>query len=134
MTPKAFDRTLPWLVALLLVAFLFICSSACPVHAADRVFTAGRIAHLALQSADTATTVYALRSHIGQEGNPLVGGLTNHAPVFVAVKTAVAVTLDYALRKGHAKHRRLTTAAVWALTAGYAVVVTNNVRVIRGVR
>ena len=132
MRRSTFDGSLPWLAIFCTTLGILLLASTCSGQ--DRVFQIGRISHLALQGADTATTVYAIRTGTGREQNPLIRGVVSHSTAFVLVKASIAVTMDYSLRKGHNRHPRLTLAAVWTLTALYGAIVANNVRVIRGAR
>jgi hypothetical protein len=80
--------------------------------------------------ADLGTTLYALKSGKGKEGNPAMKGL--NTPGMVAAKVAETALIAYAMRELQKNHKT-TAAKILGYTLGGAMgaLATNNMRVIR---
>jgi Domain of unknown function (DUF5658) len=86
-----------------------------------------------LQAMDVHSTLRVLELG-GREGNPMLAGLVNNRPAFIAVKGAVAAGTIYAVSR-IAKHNKIAAMAMsMALNSTYAMVVSHNYKLARSMR
>lgn len=70
----------------------------------------------------------------GREGNPLLAGIANNRPAFVAVKGAIAATTIYAVSRIAKKNRVAAFAMSAALNSMYGLVVSHNYKLAQSLR
>lgn len=86
-----------------------------------------------LQALDVHSTFKVLDLG-GREGNPMLAGLVNNRPAFIAVKGAIAASSIYAVSR-IAKHNKFAAIAMGAaLNSTYAMVVNHNYKLARSLR
>lgn len=79
-----------------------------------------------VEALDVDSTLGALRNHAGSEGNPMMRGIVQSPPAFVAVKLGAAagiIALSERIRK---RHPTLAVVTMIALNGAYTAVVVNN--------
>ena len=79
-----------------------------------------------LLALDVASTLYAIRRGVASEANPLIAWGIRRAGV-VAVLVLTHVALGYAL---WGRAAQIGVVTLWVITAIYALVVANNLRVL----
>ncbi len=70
----------------------------------------------------------------GYEGNPLLAGITENRPAFIATKAAIAAGSIYAASRIGRHNKVAAAAALIGINAAYAVVVSHNYALARGLR
>jgi len=86
-----------------------------------------------LQALDVHSTFKVLALG-GREGNPMLAGLVNNRPAFIAVKGAIAAGSIYAVSR-ISKHNKFAAMAMGALlNSTYAMVVNHNYKLARSLR
>src|SRR5262245_8728557 len=84
-----------------------------------------------LQALDVHSTMSALRSG-ATEANPLMQGATRNQAMFVAVKAGVAASTILAAKQLSKRNKTAAVATLVAINSAYALVVSHNYRVARG--
>ena len=70
----------------------------------------------------------------GREGNPMLAGLVNNRPAFIAVKGAIAASSIYAVSRIAKKNKIAGFAVGAALNSVYSMVVSHNYRLAQSLR
>jgi hypothetical protein len=84
-----------------------------------------------MQALDVHSTLSALRSG-ATEANPLMDGVTGNHAMFVAVKAGVAASTILAARQISKRNKAAAVVTLVAINSAYALVVSHNYRVARG--
>jgi hypothetical protein len=86
-----------------------------------------------LQALDARSTMTAL-GHGATEANPLLGGVTGHAGAFLAVKMGAAAGTIFVTEKLWKRNPVAAVALMVGLNSAYAIIVSHNYQVARGMR
>ena len=70
----------------------------------------------------------------GREGNPMLAGLANNRPAFIAVKGAIAASSVYAVSRIAKKNKFAAFALSAALNSAYGMVVSHNYKLAASLR
>ena len=86
-----------------------------------------------LQAMDVHSTFKVL-DRGGREGNPMLAGIANNRPAFVAIKAGIAAGSIYAVSR-IAKHNKIAAMAMAAaLNSTYAMIVSHNYKLAASLR
>jgi hypothetical protein len=96
----------------------------------DSIFTTTLLMTIALNIADYALTIEALRYGGVAEGNPMMKNIVKNAYVFAAVKRGVSALNFYAMKKLYKKNRTLAWVLTTVTNCAMTYVVANNIRVL----
>lgn len=86
---------------------------------------------IGLQTADLATTYYALETGRGREANGAMAAIVNQPAAMIAVKAGVTGGTIYLASKLSKRHPTGAKVVLWTVNAAIAGVVANNLAVIR---
>lgn len=86
-----------------------------------------------MQALDVHSTLQAFKGG-AVEGNPIMAGIAAHKPLFVAVKSAVAVGTIMAVRSIAKRHKVRAIVALVAMNSAYALIVSHNYKLARSLR
>lgn len=86
-----------------------------------------------MQALDVHSSLTAFRSG-AVEANPLMQGVTKNRAAFMAIKAGVAVSTIMAARHMAKRNKVAAIATLVAINSAYAVVVSHNYKVARGLR
>lgn len=85
---------------------------------------------VALQALDAESTLRAIQSGKGREGNPVISPFASNPAALVGFKMGATSALILNLDRLHRNHPRAATIALLAIDAGYAFVVQHNYSVL----
>lgn len=86
------------------------------------------VSHGALQMLDVASTLHAVGSGSGREGNPLLGRLVAHPPAFIAFKAATATAVIFGAHRLSKRHRLAAILLTSVMNGAYVYIVQHNFR------
>jgi len=91
-------------------------------------------AYIAASGADLSTTMYAIGSRTGQEGNPLFAPFVNTPWASGVVKMGVAAATAWGLVKLHESHPKIALIAAISGTVYFSAIAAHNARISGGAR
>lgn len=88
---------------------------------------------IAVQAMDLHSTMTGIKAG-ASEGNPLMGGATKNAAVFIGVKAAVTAGTIFAAQKLAKRNKPAAIAMLVAINSAYAMIAVHNYRVAGGLK
>jgi len=123
------------LTAISIVLALLVPSTARAADEPHAVITHVAIAaYIAASGADLSTTMYAIGSRTGQEGNPLFAPFVNTPWASGVVKMGVAAATAWGLVKLHDTHPKIALIAAISGTVYFSAIAAHNARISGGSR
>lgn len=102
-----------------------------PARAQSRGLVIPAVTLSALEAGDIVTTVRALESGRGREGNGLMAPIVTNKTAMIATKVGVTALTIWIAARLHREHPKIAKVALWSINGVMAGVVANNLAVTR---